>query len=224
MREKPSLEIFIRLSLLCALLLRAGALAGGERIDEAEIVERLQRNYEATVDFVADFRQETEVRTLNRTLVARGQVYFKRPGKMLWRYDEPKGEWFLSDGKHLYYFQPEQFQVLKSALQRSFRSDLPLSFLLGLGNLKRDFRASVAGGPPGEYVIELKPRSGGLQLGELSLGVAEKSFDITSARVRDAAGNTTTVRFSAMRKGTGLKDDFFQPRIPAGADVVELGS
>ena len=50
-------------------------------------------------DFVADFRQETEVKTLNRTLKASGKVSFKRPGKMLWRYEEPKGQFVLADGK-----------------------------------------------------------------------------------------------------------------------------
>ena len=52
-----------------------------------QIVDSLQKNYDATVDFVADFRQETEVKTLNRKLKASGKLYFKRPGKMLWRYE-----------------------------------------------------------------------------------------------------------------------------------------
>ena len=52
-----------------------------------QIVDSLQKNYDATVDFTADFRQETEVKTLNRKLKASGKLYFKRPGKMLWRYE-----------------------------------------------------------------------------------------------------------------------------------------
>ena len=103
----------------------------------------LQKNYDATVDFVADFRQETEVKTLNRSLKASGKLSFKRPGKMLWRYDEPKGQFVLADGKHLYFYQPEQNQVIKSPLKNAFRGDIPLSFLLGLGNLKKDFNATL---------------------------------------------------------------------------------
>jgi outer membrane lipoprotein-sorting protein len=41
--------------------------------------------------------------------------------------------------------------------------------------------------------------------------------------VRDGVGNLTTIRFSDMRKGTGVKDALFQLEIPAGADIVELG-
>ncbi len=110
-----------------------------------QIVDSLQKNYDATVDFVADFRQETEVKTLNRKLKASGKLYFKRPGKMLWRYEEPKGQVVLADGKNLYFYQPEQNQVIKSPLKNAFRSDIPLSFLLGLGNLKKDFNATLKG-------------------------------------------------------------------------------
>jgi outer membrane lipoprotein-sorting protein len=41
--------------------------------------------------------------------------------------------------------------------------------------------------------------------------------------VHDAANNVTTLRFSNMRKGVGVKDALFQVEIPSGADVVELG-
>ena len=108
-----------------------------------QIVDSLQKNYDATVDFVADFRQETEVKTLNRKLKASGKLYFKRPGKMLWRYEEPKGQFVLADGKNLYFYQPEQNQVIKSPLKNAFRSDIPLSFLLGLGNLRKEFSATL---------------------------------------------------------------------------------
>jgi outer membrane lipoprotein-sorting protein len=61
-------------------------------------------------------------------------------------------------------------------------------------------------------------------VGEIFLGVEPRSFDIHWARIRDAAGNVTTVRFSNMRKGTGLKDSLFLFKLPEGADLVELGS
>jgi outer membrane lipoprotein-sorting protein len=41
--------------------------------------------------------------------------------------------------------------------------------------------------------------------------------------VRDGAGNLTAIRFSDMRKGTGVNDSLFSLQIPKGADIVELG-
>lgn len=204
--------------------LSPGARQSGGATEEETVVERLQKSYDAVSDFVAEFSQETEIKTLSRSLKARGKVYFKRPGKMLWRYDEPPKQWVLADGNSLYLYQPEQSQILKSPLKSAFRSDIPLSFLLGLGDLKRDFRVVLKGAEEGRYVLRLAPKGETGALSEIELGVDRKAFDVVWARIRDAVGNVTTIRFSNMRKGAGLKDSLFQPKIPDGVDVVELGS
>lgn len=191
--------------------------------DEAYVVEALQKSYDSITDFVADFRQETELRALQKTLRSRGKVYLKRPGKMLWKYEAPKEHFVLADGKHLYFYQPEQAQVIKSPLRQAFRSDVPVSFLLGLGNLKKDFATKLKGMDDGRYVLRLASKSDLEGVGEIELGIEPQSFDIAWARVKDAAGNTTTVRFSKLRKGVGLGDAFFRLEVPPGVDIVELG-
>lgn len=188
-----------------------------------QIVESLQKNYDATVDFVADFRQQTEVRTLNRKLNASGKLYFKRPGKMLWRYEEPKDQFVLADGKNLYFYQPEQNQVIRSPLKNAFRSDIPLSFLLGLGNLKKDFNVSLKGIEENDYVLRLEPKGELGGFSEVFVGVNRVTSDIDWVSVRDAAANVTTIRFSGMRKGVGVQESLFRFQVPDGVDIVELG-
>lgn len=187
------------------------------------VVDALQKSYDATSDFIADFRQETEVITLNRTMKAGGKLTFKRPGKMLWRYDEPKNQFVLTDGKHLYFYQPEQNQVIKSPLKNAFRGDIPLSFLLGLGNLKKDFNATLKSSDDSQNILRLEPKGEAGGYSEILVGVSKSSSDIVWVSVRDAASNLTTLRFSAMRKSVGVNDSLFQIKIPNGADVVELG-
>ncbi|MDP9131306.1 MAG: outer membrane lipoprotein carrier protein LolA [Candidatus Binatota bacterium] len=187
------------------------------------IVDALQRNYDATVDFVADFRQETEVKTLGRSLKASGKLSYKRPGKMLWNYETPKGQFVLADGKHLFFYQPEQNQVIKSPLKNAIRGDIPLSFLLGLGNLKKDFNATLKASDENQNVLRLEPKGEAGGHNEILVGVSKSSSDIVWVSVRDAANNLTTLRFSKMRKGVGIKDSLFQVQIPNDADVVELG-
>ena len=209
--------------------LAAMAILGGAPIWAAEsggaepIVDSLQKNYDATSDFTADFRQETEVKNLNRTLKASGKLSFKRPGKMLWLYDEPKNQFVLADGNHLYFYQPDQNQVIKSPLKNAFRGDIPLSFLLGLGNLKKDFNAALKASEPNQNVLRLEPKGEAGGYSEILIGVSKPAADILWVSVRDAANNLTTLRFSNMRKGVGLKDSLFQVQLPKGADVVELG-
>jgi len=209
------------LLIIFALCLDQSFAAEGKNADA--IVDSLQKNYEATVDFVADFRQETEVKTLNRNLKASGQVSFKRPGKMFWRYEEPKGQFVLADGKYLYFYQPEQNQIIKSPLKNAFRSDIPLSFLLGIGNLKKDFNAVLKATEESQYILRLEPKGESGGFSEILLGVAKNSSDILWVSVRDATNNLTTIRLSGMRKGVGLKDSLFRLEVPKGVDVVELG-
>ena len=223
-RSKTRIRRVIGLSAVTMLAVAPVSMsAESSSADASAIVEALQKNYDATVDFVADFRQETEVKTLNRTMKASGKLSFKRPGKMLWRYDEPKNQFVLTDGKHLYFYQPEQNQVIKSPLKNAFRGDIPLSFLLGLGNLKKDFNATLKASDDSQNVLRLEPKGEAGGYSEILVGVSKASADILWVSVRDAAGNLTTLRFAGMRKGVGVNDALFQVKIPNGADIVELG-
>jgi len=145
---------------------------------------------------------------------------FKRPGKMLWRYDTPKDQFVLADGKHLYFYQPEQNQIVKSPLKNAFRTDIPLSFLLGLGNLKKDFNATLKGTEESQYILRLEPKGDAGGYSDIHMGVSKPTSDILWVSVRDGAGNVTTLRFAEMRKGVGIKDSLFQLQIPNGADIV----
>jgi len=223
--SKPKGILVFTACVVAALMAHiATRTSGAAENNSAEaIVDKLQQNYDATADFVADFRQETEVKTLNRSLKAFGKLSFKRPGKMLWRYEEPKGQFVLADGKHLYFYQPDQNQVIKSPLKNAFRGDIPLSFLLGLGNLKKDFNATLKASEDSQYVVRLEPKGEAGGFNEILIGVSKASYDIVWVSVRDAASNLTTLHFSGMRKGVGLKDSLFEVQIPKGADMVELG-
>ena len=223
MRENLKLKRLL-VGLVFALCLTAQDwITAAEPKSAEQVVDALQKNYDATIDFIADFQQETEVKTLNRSLKAWGKLSFKRPGKMLWRYEEPKGQIVLTDGSHLYFLQPEQNQVIKSPLKNAFRSDIPLSFLLGLGNLKKDFNAVLKATEKDEYILRLEPKGEAGGFSEILLGVSRSSADIVWVSIRDAANNLTSLRFYNMKKGVGLKDSLFQINIPQGVDIVELG-
>ena len=226
MQEKSTPRKFgvsLSLVLLAFSFFSSPKAVSGDTKSAEQIVDALQRNYDATVDFVTDFQQETNVKTLNRSLKAWGKLYFKRPGKMLWRYVEPKGQLVLMDGSHLYFLQPDQNQIIKSPLKDAFRSDIPLSFLLGIGKLNRDFNVGLKTALETQFVLRLEPKGEAGGFSEILLGIQRNTFDIMWASIRDAASNLTTIRFSGMIKGTGLKDSLFRLQIPDGVDVVELG-
>ena len=223
-KRKLKRSLYLR-GVLTFAALTFGLVVSAKGTDDAELVlDGLQKRYESTIDFMADFRQETELKTLNRMIEASGKVYFRRPGKMLWRYQDPKGQLILADGEYLYYYQPEQKQVIKSRLSKAFLSDTPLSFMLGIGDLKRDFHGTLIGSETKHYVIQLTPKEELGGVGELRLGVEKGNFDILWARIEDAVGNVTTIHFSGMQRGVGFADSLFRLEVPEGVDVIEFGS
>ena len=69
MREKSMPKIRLPwIACLLAMLAWPAWCSGAESNNADAIVDKLQKNYDSTADFTADFRQETEVKTLNRSL------------------------------------------------------------------------------------------------------------------------------------------------------------
>ena len=95
--------------------------------------------------------------------------------------------------------------------------------MLGLGNLKKDFNATLKGTEENQYVLRLEPKGELGGFGEVLVAVGRSTSDIDWVSVRDAAANVTTIRFSGMRKGVGVQESLFHFQVPDGVDIVELG-
>ena len=222
----------VRMRRACAVLLGvvccAAALAlpvrGAGAQDTRDIVREVQRRYDDSREYSADFRQITEYRTLNRRVAGAGRVFFSKPAKMLWRYQEPAGQFVLSDGKHLYFYQPAERQVIKTAIGSVFRSDLPLSFLLGIGDLARDFRPESMDSTDGGQRLKLFPRKANTGVREIQLTVDPGNYDIRQVLIEDGGGNRWTFHFHNIRRGVALDPSLFRLDVPQGVDIVEFGS
>lgn len=215
-----------------SVLAVCGALFGwGRAADQPEgdpqasfLLAKMQQKYDDTTDYAADFRQNTLYSTLQRQIQGRGEVYFSKPARMMWRYEEPGGQFLLADGKHLYFYQPEEEQIIKTALKQAFRSDLPLAFLLGLGNLRQEFHARIKEKRDNTYLLSLTPKNQTTGIAGLQLAVDDASYEIEQAIIEDAVGNRWTIEFSNIRRNVGLDSSFFKLHVPPGVDVVEFGS
>ncbi len=213
----------LAVALGCGVFLALLAPQAGAQ-NAAEVVRQVQLRYDATRDYSAEFHQTTEYRTLNRRIAGRGSFYFSRPGRMLWRYEEPAGQFVLSDGRHLYFYQPAERQVIKTAVGVAFRSDLPLSFLLGIGKLERDFRSELLESTAHGHRLKLVPRRANTGLREITLTVDAEGYDIRRVRIEDGSGNLWTFAFENIRRGVGLDPSVFRLKVPQGTDIVEFGS
>ena len=70
-----------------------------------------------------------------------GELSLRKPGRMRWQYDSPKGKLFVSDGKQVYLYTPATNRVEKMKVRESDDMRTPLAFLLGKFDFWRDFPA-----------------------------------------------------------------------------------
>jgi outer membrane lipoprotein carrier protein len=207
--------IAVLAALACAGAAAAHAAAAGE------VTRRVQERFDATNDFTAAVNQELVAVSAGKTMHATGTVAFKRPGKMRWALAGGTAQVIIADGTTLWFYQPDERQVLKAPFQAAFRSSTPISFLTGVGRLSEDFDVTLDGEGDGVLQLALRPRRSEGEVGRLRLTVDARSYDIVGAEIVDPIGNITRLRFSDLRRNTGLDDAEFRFEVPPGVDVIE---
>lgn len=200
----------------------AATKSRGQTSDVRAIVRRLERRYRSTGSFKAKFSEQ--IATASGVKRQReGTIEYRKPGRMRWDFAPPEQETIVSDGTTLYINQPDLNQVVETPLRSAFRSSAPAALLLGIGDLERDFSASLTSSSPADGLVHLslKPKSDGARV---AVGLDPATYDIATLTVTDELGNVTTLEFSDIRINVALDDALFRFKVPEGADVIMPGS
>jgi outer membrane lipoprotein carrier protein len=194
-------------------------------ITSQAVLNEIQDRYEKTNDFEANFIQEYIGKVMKQLSRGEGKVYFKKKGMMRWDYTVPSQK-FISDGHTLWYYQPEEKQVLISDVSKVLKEKTPLAFLAGEGHLSRDFNLLNLNEPVSQkednYVIELAPKEPIATLAKLILTVDKKTYIVLQSDVLDGLGNVTRTRFIDIKINIGLSNSFFQFTVPPGTEVIKM--
>jgi outer membrane lipoprotein carrier protein len=188
------------------------------------VIEKMQKNYDQARDFRAHFSQKYTNVAFNRTKVSSGEVAFKKGGRMRWDYDKPDPQMFISDGKTLWLYEPEDKQAFRQSLKES---QLPgaLSFLLGKGKLADEFEIAPAGeiayGNKVDYRLSLKPKQPQATYKSIYFIVDAKTFYVTETVLVNAQGDINDITFSDVKVNTKLPDTLFKWSVPAGVRTID---
>jgi outer membrane lipoprotein carrier protein len=191
----------------------------------AEVASALQKKYDGVRDFTADFVQQAEGGVLRKKTVERGTLQVKKPGRMRWDYTSPEKKLFVSDGRKMYLHVPADNQVIVSDVPRTDEATTAVLFLVGKGNLTRDFTVRFTdGGGPDTYSLKLEPKLPERDYDWLQLVIDRSTLQIRTLAAADAQGGRSTFQFSNFKENVGLSDKLFDFKPPRGADVVHSGS
>jgi len=197
------------------------ALASSEScLDHA--IEAIQHRYDAVDDLRADFQQVTRTAALPGSGTSTsGTVSFAKPGKMRWTYADPPSL-LVSDGKTLWIYDPSFNEVQRLAASGEYLSGASIQFLLGRGDIRRDFTISEKSCSADSIEIELRPIQPA-SFERLEIVADPRSGDLTRTTIFDLIGNVTEVTFSNLETDLHPPPETFRFEPPEGAKVLDVG-
>jgi len=192
-------------------------------LDLSGVIAGLQENYKEVDSYKAGFEQEIFSIKQGRVLSeASGTVIYKKPGKMVWRYEKPEEHLYIASGNTIWDYSPKEKEVyvlpMKDALYKSF--------LLGLGNISEDFEVSFHSGrkmnSDGLYQLDLVPKNEAERetLGVITLYVDPETFLVKKTQMTDSFGNRNRIAFKDMETNVELADAMFEFEPPPGVTVI----
>jgi len=188
--------------------------------DPDQLIDQLQQRYEEIQSFTANFQQTLKNRGITQT--ESGIVMMKKPGLMYWEYREPREKYFVADGEKIYFYVPKDDQVLVSSMDLS-ESNSPLLFLLGKGDIRRDFVIEQTGEiNDGESVLlRLTPRRPHPDFAEVLLLISSTTFLIEKLTVVEPIGQEREYELTGFKPNQPIPDDQFKLNIPSHVEVIE---
>ena len=216
------MTIRLTLALIASAVLPVSAQAS-EVDGPAALAAALQRRYAQVHDFSARFVHEYDGGALRLRATETGHVLIKKPGRMRWRYESPERKLFVSDGRTIYSYFPEDAQVTVSAMPVADDASAAVLLLTGKGNLTRDFRPShvtLPDLPANAVALRFDPLTPTPEYESLILVVDREDLTLRQFISTDWQGGTSTFRFTDFQENVGVSDSEFIFTIPDGPEVI----
>ena len=187
------------------------------------LIDGLQSKYGRMQGLAADFTQSyfgADGRRANEA----GHLILKRPGKARWEYTQPERKIFVSDGRSIYFYVYGERQATQASVKESADPQIPFLFLLGRGNLRRDFaRIEVASGErpaaAGNVVLLLVPRRAPQEFKQLLVEVSPSPLAVQRMVIFERNGGRMDFTLANVRENFIAPDGDFRFTPPPGVTI-----
>ena len=201
---------------------RAGPAADACR---QRAIRAVQKRYEGVRDLRASFVQTTRAASIGSRAsdqrISRGTVVVSKPSRMRWTYDAPEPSLVVSDGKTLWIYDPGFGEVQRMQAGGNYLSGAALQFLLGRGDMEREFAIRLVSCETNAVELELTPREPA-SFEKLYLLADPSTGNVSRTRIDDLLGNTTVVEFSELKVNQDPPPELFRFDPPAGVRIIDV--
>jgi outer membrane lipoprotein carrier protein len=213
------------------VLWAAGSLAAPAAVaqapDPGAILDRAVAKFSHVTTLRADFTQFVQDPMLGGADTSWGEFLQQRPGKFALRWQRPRGDLIVADGRVMWVYLPSSVpnQVVKTNLtgRPGESADLVAEFL---DQPQRRFavtyvRADSVRGRAAD-VLALVPRQPGtLPYNRVTIWVDREDTLVHRVEVSEGSGAVRRITFDRMRTNEPIPASSFRFRPPAGARIVD---
>ena len=236
------MRTFLSIFLLAILICCGAAPTQAADATLQQVITTLEQGYASLQDLQAGFSQSTTLAGFPKPQKGHGELFLRRPsqGAAQFRFDytTPRQQ-VISNGKQVWFYQPENKQVLVSSLEGMMKggNSIAMAYLTGLGNVSKDFHAAFAKpsrDKQGNYLLDLTPRTPSPLLSRLRLAIRDQAvntyltdgqandlFPVASSVVTDASGTQTRIDYSRIKTNSGLPGSKFTFKVPQGVEIIK---
>jgi outer membrane lipoprotein carrier protein len=193
----------------------------GSDADVTRVLKAVETRYNSAASLQVLFREDyTPSGRPHRT--ENGTLTLSKPGRMRWEYSQPPGKLWVSDGKRVSMYLPQENRVEQSPLKESDDVRVPLAFLLGKLHFDKEFM-NVKWRTEGTGLrIVADPKSDSLPYSDVEFLISAQN-EIREVKVTGFDKSVLVYTFDQEKLNPTVDPKLFQFKVPAGAEVVEAG-
>lgn len=207
--------------LLSLLVFAFGLPAWGAGMDVTTTLKGVEDRYNGVKTLQLLFTENYKLQ--GRQLTEKGELFLRKPGRMRWQYTAPAGKLFVSDGKFIYSYVPQDKRAEKTKLKETDDMKAPLAFLLGEVDFHRDFKEFRSHPEEGGLFITAIPKSDKMPYSEVSF-LAGPDFTIRRLEVKGQDGSNLRFVFENEKMNPPVQDSLFRFTPPPGVEYTDLSN
>lgn len=168
---------------------------------------------------------------LESTEISKGKIHYKKPDRLLLKFDPPRDEVNIIDGKHIWVYHPKARQVEKYAINKGKQTAQSFDFFgFGYGesvaSARKDYNISLTDATEIDkecfYVLDLLPRNTSTQYTKIRLWIEEGLWLPVKIELHESGGEVINIiEFDRMKLNSRMSDKLFVFDVPRGVEVIE---
>lgn len=183
------------------------------------IIKKINQKCTQTRSVQSHFEQVYTNTLTKEKLAEKGLLYFLTPHFVKLEYDQPQGKFFLADGLYLYFYDPEENQVIKSDTSNEKTSWL--SIINGC-TIESHFKILTINEQRTSYFLTLEPKEKKDEITKLELEINKNNYVIHTIIIYEDIGNTNAYRFSDIKTNSKLDENMFIFTQPKQAEIIYM--